>query len=69
MFKDVLRHMEAAMFAEIALVIFIAVFIGVLLWTLCRTRAEVRCWAAMPNEEPGRVDASPEEPAAVETLS
>ena len=52
MMKDVLRNMDASIFAEVGLVIFFIVFVSVVIWALRRSRKEVNHWANLPNDEP-----------------
>lgn len=48
MLRDVLSNGALTHFATIGLVIFVAVFIGVTVWILTRSRQEVQAWSRIP---------------------
>lgn len=53
MFKDVLRHANLSLYAEIGLVIFALVFVGVVIRTIAARRADVQRWSKLPlDDEP-----------------
>jgi len=51
MFKDVLNHADLEIFAEVGLLIFVVVFVGVTIWAFTRSRAQVRDWSEIPLSE------------------
>ncbi len=48
MYKEVLNSMNVTYMAEIGLVIFFLVFVGVTVWALTRERAKVARWGQIP---------------------
>jgi hypothetical protein len=56
MFKEVLNHANLAHWAEMGLLIFFVVFVGVSIWAFTRSRETIRNWALLPleDETPGR---------------
>jgi len=48
MLKDVLSNGALTHFATIGLVIFVAVFVGVTVWVVTRSRKEVQTWSRIP---------------------
>ncbi len=53
MFKDVLNHANLTIFAEVGLLIFVAVFVGVTVWAFTRPRSQVKRWSQLPlNDSP-----------------
>ena len=55
MLKEVLSDGALTHFATIGLVIFVAVFLGVTVWALTRSRGQIRTWSELPlsREEDG----------------
>lgn len=51
MFKDVLRHADLSMYAEVGLVIFTLVFVAILIQTLVARKADVKRWSELPLED------------------
>lgn len=51
MFKDVVSHSDLTYFATWSLVIFVAVFAGVFVWTVTRSRRQVQTWSTLPLED------------------
>ena len=63
MIKDILSSGALTHFAVIGLVIFVAVFVGVTVWVLTRTKREISTWSRIPltGEEDGPLE--PREPS------
>ena len=51
MFKEVLNHSDLSHWAEAGLIVFFAVFVGVTVWSMTRSRKLVRQWAMLPLED------------------
>ena len=48
MFKDVLNHADMALWAEMGLLIFFAVFIAVCFYAVTRSKRQIEQWSAIP---------------------
>ena len=48
MYKDVLNHADMVHWAEMGLVIFVAVFLLTTLWAMTRSRRQIEEWSAIP---------------------
>jgi cbb3-type cytochrome oxidase subunit 3 len=51
MLKDVLRHADLVLWAEMGLVVFFLIFVLCVLWAATRRRADLSQWAALPLED------------------
>ena len=67
MIKRVLEESDLSFFAVVGLVLFVAIFLGLTVWVLTRSRRQVRTWSelplapdeAEPAEPRGSADATP----------
>lgn len=48
MFTDVLTHADMTHWAEMGLVIFVAVFVFTTLWAMTRPKRQIEEWSAIP---------------------
>ncbi|MEZ6016496.1 MAG: hypothetical protein R3F49_15365 [Planctomycetota bacterium] len=62
MLKEVLSDGSLTHFATIGLVMFVAVFVGVTIWVLTRTKGEIQTWSRLPMAAD---DDAPAQPRAV----
>lgn len=51
MIKSLMSETGLEWFASAGLVMFVAIFSGVLLWTLLRSRTEVHRWSQLPLDD------------------
>ena len=51
MIKEAIRTLEIALFGEIALVIFVMVFVAWTVWALMQSRQTVRRWAGLALDD------------------
>jgi uncharacterized membrane protein len=48
MYKDVLNHANMVHWAEMGLVIFVAVFLLTTIWAVTRSKRQIEEWSALP---------------------
>ena len=62
MFKDVLNHANLTLFAELGLLIFFIVFVGIAFRTFTRPRRQVEEWSELPLSDDAPLPARIKEP-------